>query len=422
MAHGYASTIDLSSERRRLDELGPFVVRLGWMVGLAALAAGLVLGLIFSGFKFGEFLQSALRSYLVAFCFVLSIGLGALFFVLIQHLTRAGWSVGVRRVAECIACGLPPLALLALPILLGMGLLYPWANPQAFIGSAFRDAADVHLLHLKEAYLNPVFFVIRVVVYFAVWSGLAVYFFNRSVKQDETGDPALTSQMQTVSAPGMLLYAVTVTFASFDLLMSLNPLWFSTIFGVYFFAGSVVAALATIILVMHLLQRAGRLTRVVNTEHYHDLGKLLFGFMVFWTYIAFSQFMLIWYANLPEETVWYRARMNGGWAVFSLVLLFGHFVVPFLALISRHPKRMGWPLVAGAVWMLAVHWLDIYYLVMPVLYGPQFGIVPLGLMDLTMLVALCGLFASAVAMRMSRVSLLPERDPRLAESLAFENY
>lgn len=428
MAH--RQTIDISSERRRLDELGPLVARLALIVGLAGLAAGVVLGLLLHGFRLGEFLRAALKSYLVNYTFCLSLALGALFFVLIQHLTRAGWSVAVRRLAEGVATALPPLALLALPIVLGMRELYPWVNPDGFIGTALVDKDEAHLVHAKEAYLNVGFFLVRLALYFAVWSWLALAFFRTSVAQDSSGDPALTSKMQRLSAPGIILFGLTLTLAAFDLLMSINPVFFSTIFGVYFFAGCVVSFMALLILGCFLLQRTGRLRLTITTEHYHDMGKLMWGFMVFWTYIAFSQFMLIWYANLPEETFWYRARMYDAtgswsqWGVFSLILLLGHFVIPFLALISRYPKRATGLLALGAGWILAMHWLDLYYLVMPVVAGPGRGVVPLGLllMDVAFLAGVGGLFVSAVVSRLSRVSLIPERDPRLPESLAFENY
>lgn len=428
MAHG--QTIDITTERRRLDELGPMITRLAMIVGLAGLAAGVVLGILLHGFKMGEFLRAALKSYLVSFMFCVSLGVGGLFFVLIQHLTRAGWSVVVRRLAECVATALLPMALLALPILLGMSELYPWVNPEGFIGSVFRDGGEAHAVHAKRGYLNVTFFLVRIVAFFAIWSWLSLSFFRMSVAQDASGDPGLTSRMQRLSAPGIILFALTVTFAAFDLLMSISPLFFSTIFGVYFFAGSVVSFMAVLIVTCFLLQRAGRLRQVITAEHYQDMGKLMWGFMVFWTYIAFSQFMLIWYANLPEETFWFKARMyteSGQWSQwggFSLFLLLGHFVIPFLALISRHPKRRAGLLTLGACWILFMHWIDLYYLIMPAMTGPALGRLSFGLipMDLAFLVGVAGLFVSAVTSRMSRVSLVPERDPRLGDSLAFENY
>jgi hypothetical protein len=209
-----------------------------------------------------------------------------------------------------------------------------------------------------------------------------------------------------------------VTFAAFDLVMSLYPHWYSTIFGVYFFAGCILSFCALLPVLLALLGRSSGLSRVVSREHYHDVGKLIFAFVVFWAYIAFSQYMLIWYGNLPEETLWYATRQSGPWLYVSLVLLFGHFMLPFVWLISRHPKRRGAVLVAASVWLLLMHWVDIYYLVMPEARPDGPVILPV---DLACFVGLGGLFLAATFWMLGRVNLLPARDPRLGESLGFEN-
>ena len=266
----------------------------------------LALALVF-GFMRGDTLHYFLHAYLVSFCFYLSISLGALFFVALQHASRAGWSVAVRRVAEIMAANTLVMAVLFLPILLpllfGNTALYQWLDPAVV-------AAD-HVLAGKSAYLNLPFFVVRAVAFFAVWGGLVWYFWRRSLEQDDSGDANLTLRMERVSYPALLLFAVTITFAAFDWIMSLTPHWYSTIFGVYYFAGAVVGFLAAVILALITLQKTGHLTSTITLEHYHELGKLLFAFIVFWGYIAFSQYMLIWYANIPEETVWYLPRQQG---------------------------------------------------------------------------------------------------------------
>jgi len=398
-------TVDTSAENRRILAFAPRLVRGARLVGLAALGFSVLLALWLRD-GWATFFQA----YLVNFCYFLSLGLGALFFVILQHLTRAGWSVVVRRLAEGLAGTLPVLALLAVLVLVGMGELYPWATGHA--------PADDHLLLGKQAYLNPFFFAVRMVLYFAVWAGLSQYFLRTSVRQDETGDPRLTLHMQWASAPAMLLFAVTVTFASFDLLMSLEPHWYSTIFGVYFFAGGVLGFLALLVVVVWGLQRSGRITASVTPEHYHDLGKLLLGFTVFWAYIAFSQYMLIWYANIPEETTWYLVRQEGIWLWVSVGLLAGHFLLPFLLLLSRYPKRRQGLLVLIAGWLLLMHWVDLFWLTMP---GRRSGSWPLHVLDVTCFVASGALWVSAAAHRLRRVSLVPQRDPRLLESLTFEN-
>ena len=399
-------------------------------VGGVGLACALMLGV---GKQDGW--RSFFHCYLTAFLFLLTLSLGALFFVILQHLTRAGWSVTVRRVAELIAGNLPLLAVMALPIVLatalGSGALYPWANHETF-AREFLEKDRLHameeLLHRKQAYLNPVFFALRCVFYFAVWILLARYFLKRSTEQDVSGDPALTTRMESVSAPGMLLFALTITFAAFDLVMSLDPFWFSTIFGVYVFSGSVVGFLAFLALALLFLQRRGRLPGRVTVEHYHDLGKLLFAFVFFWGYIAFSQYLLIWYANLTEETGWYRLRQTGGWTGLSVALLFGHFIVPFVGLISRHAKRRVAILSFWSVWLLVFHYLDLYYLAMPQLMLRQAGwdavlaqdttFQPL---DVACLTGLGGIYLAVLVHRARACRLMPVKDPRLNESLAFEN-
>jgi hypothetical protein len=351
-------------------------------------------------------------SYLVSFVFFLSLALGALFFVLVQHVTRAGWSVAVRRLAEGVAPNvLVPMAFLAVPVLYGVRSLYPWTDGAAVAGD--------HLLKAKAPWLNVPFFVTRTGFYFAVWSAFAIWFHRTSTRQDDTGDPRLTKSMETTSTAALILFAFTVTFFAFDYLMSLTPHWSSTIFGVYFFAGCVLGFFALMTVLAMAVQGAGRLSRTITAEHYHDLGKLIFAFTVFWAYIAFSQYMLMWYANLPEETFWYAARQRGSWTSWSLLLLFGHFLVPFLALMSRGVKRRKPLLLAGAVWMLAMQWADVYWLVMP---GKSPGVIPFSLMDVAVFVGIGGLFLAAAVRRLSAHSLVAVKDPRLSESLGFENF
>ncbi len=395
--------LDINQEARHLGAGGGRALRLSAFVAVLGFAASFALGAAAGSARFYQ-------AYLVNYAFFLSLSLGALFFVLIQHVTGATWSVVVRRLAETLAANLPWLGLLAVPVLLGMRQLYPWSDPV--------HVAHDALLTAKAPYLNPGFFIVRLAVYFLVWTWLSLYYFRRSCAQDATGDVAHTHGMQRLSGPGLVLFAVTVSFASFDLLMSLNPHWFSTIFGVYFFAGSAVSCFALLALWARLLQRGGLLTRAITREHYHDLGKLVFAFIVFWAYIAFSQYLLIWYANIPEETGWYLARQTGGWTAVTVLLLFGHFFAPFLGLLSRYPKRQMLLLMPGALWVLLMHWVDLYWLVMP---GFSPGRVPLHLLDLTLFLGLGGLSASLILLRLRGRSVIPERDPRLAASLEFEN-
>ncbi len=386
-----------------LEGLTPAILRGGLGVGGIGLIAAV--GIAWAGAGIDRFLQS----WLVAFAFLLTATLGALFFVMLQHLVRAGWSVVVRRLGEAMAMNLPFLAVAFLPLALMLPRVYEWAHA----GAATHDT----LIREKSAYLNPTFFIARWVVYLVLWSLLARYFWSRSVKQDTTGDVKLSLAMERFAAPAVILFAVSLNFASFDLLMSIDPHWYSTIFGVYVFSGGALSFFALLSVVTALLQRTGRM-RGVTDDHWHDLGKLVFAFTVFWAYIAFCQYMLTWYANLPEETSWYAARQSGGWTSVTLLLLFGHFLVPFFLLLPRFVKRS--PRLFGpvAAWVLLMHYADIYWLVMPK-FSP--GRVPAHLLDVACLLGLGGFWLAAAAWRLRRVSLTPVRDPRLEESLSFEN-
>ncbi len=356
------------------------------------------------------------HSWLVAVVFFLGIALGSLFFILIHHATKAGWGVVVRRLAENLACAVPLLAVLFIPIaVFGMHDLFHWTHSDA--------VAHDRLLQLKEPWLNQSFFWLRAVVYFGVWIGLALFFRNSSRRQDASGDEALSRRMARFSPPAIALFALTLTFAGFDWLMSLDPHWYSTMFGVYFFAGTIVAAFAALTVLTLALDFAGYLRGVITGEHLHDLGKLLFAFTVFWAYIAFSQFFLIWYANIPEETGWFLSRLHGtpedpaNWRLATMFLAIGHFAVPFFFLMPRTVKRNRVLLLIGALWMLAMHLWDIYWLVMPNLHDEM----TFSLLDVTSILGVGGLFVAVVSWLLGRGALVPTRDPRLVESLAFEN-
>ena len=349
-------------------------------------------------------------SWLVSFLFFLSLALGGLFFVLIQYATQGGWGIVVRRIGETVFATVPVMAALFVPLLFGLQDLYSWSVP----GAAEHDA----LLRWKAPFLNVPFFLMRAALYFGVWSFIALLYYRSSRSQDSTGDLAVSARLRRLAGPAIIVLALTQTFASVDWIMSLTPHWYSTIFGVYFFAGSFVGFIALLSVAAVAMRRAGLLDTVISVEHLHDLGKLLFAFTAFWAYIAFSQFFLIWYANLPEETIWYRARLEGSWMTVSLFIMAGHFGVPFFFLMGRAVKRNGWTLALGGTWLLVMHFVDLYWQVMPTLHPD--GVRP-SLLDLAALVAIGGCFVAATSWMMRRQALVPLRDPRLAESLAFEN-
>jgi hypothetical protein len=349
-------------------------------------------------------------SWLVSFLFFLSLALGALFFVLIQYATQGGWGIVVRRIGETVFAMVPVMAVLFVPVLFGLQDLYPWSVP----GAAEHDA----LLRWKAPFLNMPFFLIRAAFYFGYWSFIALLYYRLSRGQDATGDPAVSARLRKFAGPAIIVLALTSTFASIDWIVSLTPHWYSTMFGVYFFAGSFVGFIALLSVVVPAMRGAGLLETVISAEHLQDLGKFLFAFTAFWAYIAFSQFFLIWYANLPEESFWFKARLDGSWQIVSLLLMAGHFGVPFFYLMGRAVKRKGWTLAVGGTWLLAMHFVDIYWQVMPTLH-PE-GVRPSAL-DVAAFVTVGGCFVAVAGWLMRRQALVPLRDPRLNESLAFEN-
>lgn len=355
-----------------------------------------------------------LHSYLTAFSYFLAIGLGGLFFVILQHLVAASWSITVRRIAECVAVSIPVLAILFLPIVLAVlqknDALYMWVNPET--------VAKDHLLQHKSAWLNPTAFCVRALLYFVIWSGIAIYFHRTSVKQDETGDAEITVSQRVMSAPAMILFALSLTFAAFDFIMSLTPHWYSTIFGVYFFASSAMSFMATLALLCKFVQRNGGLKTAISIEHYHDIGKLLFTFVFFWGYISFSQFMLIWYSNIPEETEFFLHRMEGGWLTVSIVLIFAHFLFPFIGMLSRTSKRNRGLLLFWSVWMLTMHYVQMFWLVK---HNYDTHHVAFGLLDVLCMVGIGGLFIGNILRVLGGNALTPVKEPRLAKSLAFHN-
>ena len=380
-------------------------------VGYALTAAGAALSAAALFTQAGRFAHA----YLWGFVFLWSVVLGCLFFVGLQHLTHAVWSVGVRRVAEMFASAMWLVAVLFIPVLLFAILhdhfgLYRWVPP-----------AEAHsVLHHKQSYLNVPFFAGRAAIYFVIWVGFAIYFVRTSVKQDcsEAG-PEATVAMRRRSAPFMLLFAITATFASIDWVMSLAPEWFSTVFGVYVWTGMVVTALSVITLAVLLLRSSGRFGDPsgggsgetgfpVRDDHLYSLGTLLFAFVCFWGYIAFSQYMLIWYANMPEETIYFSKRMEGGWFYLGVLLACVRFVIPFVALLSRSSKTDARRLMWVSVLMIFGQLVDLYWLIMPERQG---GTAIPGWVEAGPLLLMVGLLAVIASRFLGRRSSLPVGDP-----------
>ncbi|MFO1063676.1 MAG: quinol:cytochrome C oxidoreductase [Pirellulales bacterium] len=349
------------------------------------------------------------HSYLTNFIYGLSFTIGGLFFTLITQLARAGWCATIRRLAELMAVTVTWWAALFLPIvaivLAGGTDLYKWADPEHS-----GLAAD------KLMYLNSKWFIIRAVVYFAVWVIASSYFFAKSREQDETGSTDISLSLQKASGPLIVLFALSLNFAAFDWVMSVDATWYSTIFGVYLFAASMMAFFAFSIATFSFLQKQGKVQKYVTVEHYHDMSKFMFGFVFFWTYIAFSQFLLYWYGNIPEETLWFKHRMEDGWQYVGLFLILFHFALPMLGMMSRHVRRNRQVMTCWAIFLLFVHWVDMTFLIMP----------NLGAITPTMTLGhvLCGvgmfsLFLALFCLRVGSTPLVAKKNPWIQDALSY---
>lgn len=420
-------------EKVKAGKLGQKMAMGGFAAGFALLAISLVLGIM----KHDHY-RRFMYAYLTGWCFVMSIAIGCVWFILIHHLARSRWSTTTRRLAEHVTGAFPLLGVAGLafilPMLAGYHDLYFWSHPGAHAGPNLE-----HFSHSKQTWLSPQFFAGRYMLYIIFYAGVSRYFVKQSMKQDETGDANLSEKMRIASGPAMVGFAFVTFLFAWDIIMSLAPKWYSTIFGVNFWGGAMIGCYAFLTLLALGIQRSGRLTHSITTEHYHDLGKWVFAFVFFWAYTAFSQFMLIWYGNIPEETVWYKYRMFSDWQWVSWAMLIGQWAFPFLFLLSRWTKRILPSLVAFCVWVLVFHWLDMYWNVMPninwtvlghegttYLAGPLTGDpvthkIGFSAVDITTWLGLVGILVAGVGMSL-KGNLIPTKDPQLATSLAFENY
>ncbi|MEM9825788.1 MAG: hypothetical protein AAF958_04330 [Planctomycetota bacterium] len=390
---------------------------------LPLLAGGLLLLLVGFGLAYSNAAKIGFSAYLVSFIYCLTLSIGCLFFVIVQHLVRAGWSVVVRRIAELFMIMIVPLAVLFIPVLVATWMsngLYIWTLDGWMTETV---GVDPEIWKAKSGWLDPGWFTIRSLIYFAVYIGLAVFYYRGSTLQDETGQKSATEKLQYWAGPAAMLFALTTTFAAFDWVMSLAPMWFSTMFGVYMFAGAILAAHCVICLFSYLMQRCGAMRDEVTVEHYHDLGKLIFGFTFFWTYISFSQYLLIWYGNIPEETEWFWIRQTNGWGSLSVVIILFHWIVPFMGTLSRHVRRRPWAMAAWSGYLLVMHFIDVFWMIMPEAHqGITESITAVGVAGAILCgVGMLALMVGLVLSLAGNTKLLPVRDPRLGESLAFEN-
>ncbi len=347
------------------------------------------------------------RAYLVGFVFWVGIPLGCLGISMLQHMTGGGWGLVARRVFEAAARTLPLLALLFVPVALGMRQLYPWSQPDVV-------AHDAIIQH-KQAYLNPTFFVARAALYFLAWWAFSGLLGRWSLQQDRTGNPNLHRRMQLWASVGLVVYMLTASFAGFDWLMSLDPVWFSSLYGMHFVVGQGAAALAFLILCARRLAQTPPMSEAFLPRHFDDYGKLLLAFVLLWVYMTFSQFLIIWSANLPEEITWYLDRNAGGFWWWSIALFALHFVLPFFFLMSRQVRRDPRKLAFVAVPVLVARWLDVHWQAAPSIADGK----PLvHWLDLVVPVAIGGIWLAAFTWQLKRRALVPLHDPHLEEAIA----
>jgi hypothetical protein len=347
------------------------------------------------------------RSYLVGFVFWNGIGLGCLAVLMLQYLTGGAWGIAIRRLLESAARTLPLTAIAFVPLALGLPHLYEWTH---------RDVvAKDELLQKKALYLNVPFFLSRAVLYFALWLLIAWLLNRLSRAQDTNPDRAVTRRLQLTGAGGLVVYALTVTFASIDWVMSLEPHWFSTMYGVIFMVAQALGGLALAVATLVLLSHRQPLAGFIQPRHLHDLGKMLFAFVMFWAYVSYSQYLIVWSGNLPEEIPWYLARFRGGWGWVGLAVLVLQFVVPFALLLSRVANRNPRILFTAAALLVIIRFADICWLVLPAFSPQHFAI---HWMDVLVPVGLGGIWIAVFASQIPKRPLLPTGDPEFAEALA----
>ncbi len=371
-------------------------------LGVALLAVGVLLVVL--AFRV-EPMRASFGS-IILYLTMVSIAAGSLFLIALEYIAGAVWSVPMRRANEFLAGLSPFLILLVVPLFLHIHDLFHWSHPEAM--------ASDELLKGKAPYLNIPFFVLRTVVILGIWALFAALFVRNSTAQDISRDPALTRKNVYLAAAFLPVFAITITLTAFDWGMSLEAHWYSTIYGVYFFAGTVLTALAAGTLVVLNLQKSGSIP-ALRPDHYYSLGALMFSFVNFWAYIAFSQFLLIWYANIPEETYWFMARWRNGWQYVSVLLILVHFLVPYFALLSQEAKMNPARLKFMAIWLLAAHVLDLYWLVMPT-YAPG---ITLGWVEVGFPLVGVGMTFLLLSWKTKRYNAVPIGDPKLQRGLDF---
>ncbi|HEY83682.1 MAG TPA: hypothetical protein G4N96_01015 [Chloroflexi bacterium] len=372
---------------------------------LIAGVVGLVLAFVGAIFNKDQFFQS----YLFAYIFWIQIAIGGLIINMIHHVAGGAWSALLQRLLEAAMLVLPIMAALFLPILIGMETLYPWARP---------DAVNDHILQQKAPYLSVPFFIARTVFYFIAWIAIAYFLRKWSLERDKSGDQTLAIRLKNLSAPGILILGITITFASVDWMMSLEPHWYSTIYGMRFGISAFVSALSFVILVALWLRKYKPFSEIVTTKNLNDWGSFLLAGVMLWAYIAFSQYLIIWSGNLKEEIPWYIKRTEGGWQWLGLALIFIHFILPFAFLLTRNARRTPDLLMKVTAMVFIMRIIDIYWRITPAFYPEQFH---LGWVDIVAWIGIGGLWLAMFTRNLTGKSLLPMNDPFLEEKTHHEH-
>jgi len=376
---------------------------IGWLL--------FVVGAVLIGLSFMFHTERAYFNYLIMYMFILSVALGSLAIVGLEYLGGAIWSTPFRRIAEFLATPIPLLIILVIPVILGLNTLYHWTHTDI--------VSSDEILKGKSPYLNINFFIIRTVVFFLLWFLFYYLILRNSKLQDDSKDIKYTKRNNKLSVGLAPVFVITISFTAIDFMMSLEPHWYSTIYGVYYLAGTLVAGLSAFAFSSVSVLENKFLDSRISERHLHSLGVLLFALNVFWAYIAFSQYLLIWYADLPEETFWFINRMTGNWKYLSLSLVFIHFLIPFLVLISSRSKTNMKTLKIMGIWLLFAHYLDLYWLVMPT-YGKS-GIV-FGWVEIGFPIAAVGLIILLFKFKADRNNLMPIGDPKLESGINLSLY
>jgi hypothetical protein len=383
------------------DELMPELRRYQRQL-LTAGTAGLLVSLVGWLFNAAQFYQS----YLMAYLLCLSVTLGCLALGMLHQLSGGAWGVVIRRPIGAASRVLPVMTLLFVPVLLGMGHLYIWTHADV--------VAHDEVLQAKHPYLNVPFFLARTAIYFASWNAIS-YFLNAwSLEQDRRADPRIARKMQLLSAGGLVVYGLTITFASFDWLMSIEPHWYSTIYGVLIMGGQGLSAMAFLIVVLVWLSRRPPLDRIVVKAHFHDLGNLTLAFVMLWAYFSFSQYLIIWAGNLPQEISWYVNRLQTGWRFIGVALVLFHFTVPFVLLLSRTMKREARLIVKVAIAILLSRLLDLFWLIAPEFHAQG---ITVSWLDIVLPLALGAIWLGCFIWQLRGRAILPVHDPQFGEAL-----